>query len=110
MSEDLRVNLLCRPEVAPAFALAGFRPLEVADAAEAGRRLLQLLGDPRVGLVLVEASLHDGLDVELQRRLSARPVPLVVPVPDPSWTDHAGADRVIVELLRRAIGYQVRLR
>jgi vacuolar-type H+-ATPase subunit F/Vma7 len=107
---DLRVTLLCRPELAPAFALAGFRPLEVPDAEEAGRRLGQLLSDARVGLVLVEAALYDGLEPDLQRRLSARPVPLVVPVPGPSWAEHAAADQVIVELLRRAIGYQVRLR
>lgn len=107
---ELRVTLLCRPEVGPAFALAGFRPVEVPDAVEAGRRLVQMLSDPKVGLVLVEAPLHDALDPELQRRLSAKPVPLVVPVPAPSWAEHAAADQVIVELLRRAIGYQVRLR
>ena len=107
---DLRVALLCRPEVASAFALAGFRPLVVADAADAARRLTSLLSDARIGLVLIEGPLHDGLDADLQRRLSARPVPLVVPVPAPSWAEHAAADQVIVELLRRAIGYQVRLR
>ena len=107
---ELHVALLCRPEVAPAFALAGFRPLVVPDAEEAGRRLTALLSDARVGLVLIEGPLYDGLDADLQRRLSARPVPRVVPVPAPSWAEHAAADRVIVELLRRAIGYQVRLR
>ena len=107
---DLRVSFIGRPEVAPAFALAGFRPVEVADAEDAGRRLGTLLGDPRVGLVLVEAPLYEGLAPDLLRRLSARPVPLVVPVPAPSWVERAAADRVIVELLRRAIGYQVRLR
>jgi vacuolar-type H+-ATPase subunit F/Vma7 len=107
---DLRVSLVSRPDVAPAFALAGFRPLEAVDPEDAGRRLAALLGDPCVGLVLIEAPLYEGLDPELQRRLSARPVPLVVPLPGPSWVEHAAADRVIVELLRRAIGYQVRLR
>ena len=107
---DLRVSFLGRPEVAPAFALAGFRPVEVLDAEDAGRRLGALLGDAGVGLVLIEAPLYEGLAADLQRRLSARPVPLVVPVPAPSWVEHAAADRVIVELLRRAIGYQVRLR
>ncbi|HZJ53678.1 MAG TPA: V-type ATP synthase subunit F [Myxococcaceae bacterium] len=107
---ELRVALLCRPEVAPAFALAGFRPLVVPDAEEAGRRLSALLSDARVGLVLIETPLYDGLEGDLQRRLSARPVPLVVPVPAPTWAEHARAEQVIVELLRRAIGYQVRLR
>ena len=107
---ELRVALLCRPEVAPAFALAGFRPEVVHDGEESRRRLSALLSDARVGLVLIETPLYQALDVDLQRRLSARPVPLVVPVPGPSWAEHAVADQVIVELLRRAIGYQVRLR
>jgi len=107
---DLRVALLSRPETAPAFALTGLRPLVVQDPGDAGRRLAALLDDARVGLVLLDSPLHDGLDPELQRRLSTRPVPLVVPMPAPSWAEHAVADRVIVELLRRAIGYQVRLR
>jgi len=94
----------------PAFALAGFRPVQAVDAEDASRRLGALLADPRVGLVLIEAPLHEGLAPDLQRRLSTRPVPLVVPVPSPSWVEHTAADRVIVELLRRAIGYQVRLR
>ena len=59
---DLRVALISRPEVAPAFALAGFRPLAVADAQDAGRRLTALLSDARVGLVLIEGPLYDGLD------------------------------------------------
>ena len=107
---DLRVSFIGRPEVAPGFALAGFRPMVVADAEDASRRLGALLGDAHVGLVLIEAPLYEGLAPEVQRRLSARPVPLVVPVPAPSWVEHAAADRVIVELLRRAIGYQVKLR
>ncbi len=107
---DLRVACLCRPELAPAFALAGFRPISAPDPEDAARRLTSLLADPRIGLVLIDGPLHDGLNPDLQRRLSARPVPLVVPVPAPSWAEHAAADRVIVELLRRAIGYQVRLR
>ena len=107
---DLRVSFIGRPEVTPAFALAGFRPVEVADAGDAGHRLGALLGDARIGLVLIEAPLYEALPPELHRRLSTRPVPLVVPVPAPSWAEHAVADKVIVELLRRAIGYQVRLR
>jgi vacuolar-type H+-ATPase subunit F/Vma7 len=106
----LRVAVLCRPEIAPGFALAGLRPVEVADCSEASRRLETLL-DSDLGLVLVEAPLHDGLDPELQKRLMSRPVPLVVPFPGPVWAESpSAADAYVVELLRRAIGYQVRLR
>ena len=70
---DLRVSFIGRPEVAPGFALAGFRPMVVADAEDASRRLGALLGDAHVGLVLIEAPLYEGL----ARTFSSgcRPVP-----------------------------------
>jgi len=36
-------------------------------------------------------------------------LPLVIPVPGPDWTTESSAHEYIVEILRRAIGYRVRL-
>ena len=36
--------------------------------------------------------------------------PIVVPFPGPAWRAVASAEEQVVELLRRAIGYRVRLR
>jgi len=106
-----RLLVLCRPASAAGFRLAGLPVLEVPDAAEATRRMHDLLADASLGMVLLESALHDALDDEVRRRIASRALPLVIPFPSPAWEERAaGADAYIIELLRRAIGYQVRLR
>jgi hypothetical protein len=60
--------------------------------------------------VLVEESLRDGLPQEAQARLDRTARPVVVPFPGPTWRAARPAEEWVVELLRRAIGYRVRLR
>ncbi len=106
-----RVLALCRPPSAVGFALAGLQPMEAQDAGEANRRMSALLADTSLGIVLVESSLYEALDEEVRRRISSRVLPLVIPFPAPAWTERAAAsDAYVVELLRQAVGYQVRLR
>lgn len=106
-----RVAVLCRPPSAAGFALAGLQPMEVEDSSEDNRRLSALLDDPGLGLVLVESSLYDALEDEVRHRISSRVLPLVIPFPGPAWAAGlAASDAYVVELLRQAIGYQVRLR
>jgi vacuolar-type H+-ATPase subunit F/Vma7 len=106
-----RLVVLCRAPSAAGFALAGLQPVEVADGSEATRRMSALLADAGLGIILVESGLYEALDDEVRRRISSHVLPLVIPFPGPAWAERAATvDAYIVELLRRAIGYQVRLR
>lgn len=109
MAYALRV--LCRPEVAAGFALAGLRPVE-ATTPEAGVAAVRdLLTEPGVGVALVEGPFYEVLPDDLRRQVGRRPLPLLVPFPGPAWAAPlAGAEAYIVELLRQVIGYRVRLR
>jgi len=105
------VEVVCQPEVAAGFALAGLPTSAVASSAEGNERVQALLGRADVGVILLEDRLHAGLSTDLRRELARRPVPIVVPFPGPSWVARPeGPDAYIVELLRQAIGYRVRLR
>jgi vacuolar-type H+-ATPase subunit F/Vma7 len=103
------VRVLCRPAVAPGFALTGM----VVDQAEAGPEaavsLATLLGRPDVGVVLIEDALFQALPEEIRRRADRSGIPVVVPFPSPAWEVGPAAEQYVVELLRRAIGYRVRL-
>lgn len=104
------VRAVCRPELAPGFALAGLAAVEAGSPAEGGRRLEALLDEPEAGVVLVEEPFYAALSEESRRRLGRRPLSMVVPFPSPVWAAGVSAEAYVVEILRQAIGYRVRLR
>ncbi|HEY7194526.1 MAG TPA: V-type ATP synthase subunit F [Gemmatimonadales bacterium] len=104
------VRVLARPEIGVGFALAGLRPVEATSAEQGRDRLRELLELSDVGVILMEGQLYDQLPEELRRQLGRRPLPMVVPFPEPAWAPGGeSADAYIVELLRQVIGYRVRI-
>lgn len=104
------VRVLCRPETAAGFELAGLRPDLASDGVATRARLAALVGDPTVGVVLVEERLHRALPADFVQRLERLPRPLVAPFPSPRFDAREAAAEAVLEILRRAIGYRVRLR
>lgn len=105
------VRVLARPEIGTGFSLAGLQPVEVANAERARERLAEVVATTDIGVVLVEEGIYDQLPEEVRRQLGRRPLPLVVPFPEPAWARRAEpAEAYIVELLRQVIGYRVRLK
>ena len=96
---ERRLVVIARPGLSAGFSLAGVRVLEATDGAHAGERLEKL----------IEESLHQDLPEETSRTLRRLSLPVVIPVPGPKWTAESTAHEYIVEILRRAIGYRVRL-
>ena len=86
--------VVCRPEHASGFRLAGL-PVRAAATAEAAAAAIAGVA----GLVLLEDALQP---------VRSREGVVLVPFPGPTWSEDAQDDRVL-EILRRAIGYRVRL-
>jgi len=105
----LTVRVVCRPETAAGFELAGLRADTAVDAATTRARLAALADDPGVGIVLVDERLLRALPAELVQRLERQPRPLVAPFPPPRFAATEAAEEAVLEILRRAIGYRVRL-
>jgi len=105
-----RVRVLASPATAAGYRLAGLTASEVAKASDAGDCLVAAAADADVGIILVEQPLLDAVPPAIRRTVDRRPLPIIVPVPAPNWT-HAveTGESYIIELLRRAIGYRVRL-
>ena len=106
---DLSVRVVCRPEIAPGFELAGLRADTAVDGAEARARLGALSDDPGVGIVLLEDRLQRALPADFAQRLERQVRPLVAPFPGPRLGGPEAAEEAVLEVLRRAIGYRVRL-
>lgn len=105
------VRAVTTPALAAGFRLVGVATDAVRDADEAGTRVALLAADPGVGVVLIDASLLDAMPEAVRREVQRRPVPIIVPVPSPVLGEPpADAETMILDLLRRAIGYRVQLR
>lgn len=89
------------------FALAGVGVVPAANAKDAALAIEEL--GEEVHVVVIDERLYDDLPEELRRSLNRAAMPVVIPVPGPDWTDESRAHEYIVEILRRAIGYRVRL-
>jgi vacuolar-type H+-ATPase subunit F/Vma7 len=106
-----RVRAVTGPALAAGFRLSGIAADEVPDADAAAARVGALGARGDVGIILVEQRLLDDMGDAARREVERRAVPIVVPVPAPEWEAGRGAaEDIILELLRRAIGYRVRLR
>lgn len=89
------------------FALAGVRQVTSAPA-ELEATLGELLRDPATGVVIVDERLVAGPAQQRLRELERRSTALVVVLPAPGEAARIEEDYAL-RLIRRAIGYQVRL-
>ncbi|MDR7554630.1 MAG: V-type ATP synthase subunit F [Armatimonadota bacterium] len=103
-----RVVAVCPASVAPGFALAGVETRAYTTSREGRDHLLTLVRSAEVGVVLVDDALIEALEAPMRRVVEESDRPLVVPVP----MGRGGAlEREYLEqMLRRVIGYHVRLR
>lgn len=104
------IRVLCRPATAAGFGLAGLAADTADDGTAAEPLVRALLARPDLGVVLLEQALHAALAPELRTVVDRVAQPVVVPFPGPAWRAAPTAEEQVVELLRRAIGYRVRLR
>ena len=107
---ELSVKVLCSPELAAGFELAGLAVDSAEPDASAGEALRRLAADPGVGVVLIEERLRRALPAELVHRLDRKAQPIVVPFPSPKWEGPGVAEEYVLEILRQAVGYRVRPR
>lgn len=104
------VRVLCRPAAAAGFALAGLAAHEVPEGADARAVVESVLARGEPGVLLLEEAIHDELSEDLRALVERTANPVVIPFPGPAWEVTHPAEERVVELLRRAIGYRVRLR
>ena len=105
-----RVRAIATPALAAGLRLAGLPADEAPSSTVAAEQVARLIDQPDLGILLIEQPLFDGFPAAFRHDLENRALPIVVPVPRASWGAVTGrAEEYILELLRRAIGYRVRL-
>jgi V/A-type H+-transporting ATPase subunit F len=90
------------------FALAGVRELS-AGPDEVPAILRQLAGDPLTGVVIVDERLVAAAVQDEIRDMERRWPGVVIVLPAPERAGRVAEEDYVLQLIRRAIGYQVRL-
>ena len=106
---DARLYVIAGPGQSAGFALAGVRVHEAATAEDAAREITRLVDSEEASVVIIEEPLYEGIPEDVRRGFTRAETPVVIPVPGPDWATESSAHEYIVDILRRAIGYRVRL-
>ena len=107
-SASRALRVVTRPGDGAGFRLAGV-PVDEVAAGEEPARFRALAQDPSLAVVAIETGVFSAVPDALVRQAASRPLPVILPftLPRPS---EAGAGRAYVAaLIRRAIGYHVKL-
>jgi V/A-type H+-transporting ATPase subunit F len=101
--------VVARPDDALGLRLAGVR-VEAVAPGEEGPRLRALLSEPGVALVALEGAVAAAAPAEPVQRAARRGRPVVIPFELPrSLGAAAGGTDYVAALIRRFIGYHVKL-
>jgi vacuolar-type H+-ATPase subunit F/Vma7 len=103
------VGVIADATVSIGFRLAGLRSKVAESPAVATRLLDEMVGEVGWGVILVQEELMPEVTPAGLRR-STTGLPILVPFPSPTREHLPGeAEQYVAELLRRAVGYRVRL-
>lgn len=107
--DQYRMKVVTRPGAGLGFRLAGVPVEEVADAG-APQRLAAIVTEPGLGLVAIDAALLPQVPEAALERVSREGVPIVLPIALPErWEAGVGGQEYVAALIRRAIGYHIKL-
>ena len=107
----LSCRVVTDSESALGFRLAGLEVSAVRDAQEVESVVGKIIAGGGCGILLVQEDFFDAIGEPLRRRIDRAGLPLVVPIPvGASWWSEERSMEYILRLIRRSIGYQMRIR
>jgi V/A-type H+-transporting ATPase subunit F len=103
--------VLTDSETADGFRLAGVEVLVSRGGEETTRLVEKVMEKKECGLILMKEELMEGLAESLLRRLEKAGFPLLIPLPlDMNWWREQRGMEYLLRLIRRSIGYHLRIR
>ncbi|TAN62381.1 hypothetical protein EPN18_04885 [bacterium] len=104
------ILIITEKGMASGFKCAGFECAE-AEGGDDAAALLTQAEQRKYGLVAIEERLLECVPWALKRRLSKKGLPIIIHLNIPkTWEAHEYGESPVVRLIRRAIGYQIKIR
>jgi len=103
-------RVIADEDAAVGFRLAGVEAAAVAGPQEAERLLRAWVDEGECSLIIVAQRFLEAFSEATRRRLERLSLPIVVPLPlSPAWVREERSDEYVLALIRRAIGFQMRI-
>lgn len=106
-----KLLVITYPDTSLGFSLAGVEVKEVLDGGDIAPILQDVIKQGEYGLLVVEEKLLAKVDEGILKRIRKTGIPVIVPIDTPkSWQTEEEMESYIARLIRRAIGYQVKIK
>ena len=103
-------RVIADSDSAVGFRLAGVEAAAASGPQEAERLLREWIEEGGCSLIIVAQRFLDAFSETTRRRLERLSLPIVVPLPlSPAWEREESSDEYVLSLIRRAIGFQMRI-
>ncbi len=105
------VLVITAPGDSLGFRCAGLECREAGPGADVSSMLLSIQAEGKYGLVAIEDRLLMRASEATLKRLKKKALPIILPINVPqSWGPAVGEESPVVRLIRRAIGYQIKIK
>ena len=85
--------------------------MEVTDPAAMSSTLVAIQDEGKFGLVAVEEKLLEKVSEAVMRRVKKKGLPIIIPINIPQkWGEVEYGESPVVKLIRKAIGYQIKIK
>ncbi|MBI5327125.1 MAG: V-type ATP synthase subunit F [Deltaproteobacteria bacterium] len=106
-----KLLVITYPDTSLGFNLAGVEVKETEEGGDITPMLLEIIQAGNYGLLAIEEKLLAKVDEGILKRIRKTGIPVIVPINTPkSWHGEADMESYIARLIRRAIGYQVKIK
>ncbi|MBI5043914.1 MAG: V-type ATP synthase subunit F [Nitrospirae bacterium] len=106
-----RVVVLTDYDTGLGFQLAGVEVFKAKSSAEAESSLCNLMLDKDIGIIALNEDFLEGFSERIKKRLEGSKHPIVFPFPSiKKWEETAPPEEYVARLIRRAIGYHLKIR
>ncbi|MBI3398502.1 MAG: V-type ATP synthase subunit F [Deltaproteobacteria bacterium] len=106
-----KLLIITYPDTSLGFKLAGVEVKKVEEGENITAILNDIIKNGGYGLLAVEEGLLAKIDEGILKRIRKTGIPVIVPIDTPkSWHGEMEMESYIARLIRRAIGYQVKIK
>jgi vacuolar-type H+-ATPase subunit F/Vma7 len=103
--------VITRPGASVGFRCAGIDSMEAPETGDISELLLSIQDEGKYGLVVVDEPLIEGVKEIVMKRMRKKGLPIIVDINIPDkWEEMEVGESPVVRLIRKAIGYQIKIK